>query len=54
MSQENAVMMIYMLATAMTLVMLIATLFGLREEAERIKVENNSRRDQGFGAGRRR
>ena len=35
-------MLILMLAAAMTLAMLIATLFGLHEEAERQKVELRS------------
>jgi hypothetical protein len=43
-------MMITMLAAAMTLVMLIATVFGLHDEAERIKVESKARQNQGFGA----
>lgn len=47
-------MMIYMLAIAMTLAMLIGTAFSLHGEAERIKVKNRSKRGQGFGAGDRR
>ena len=46
-------MMIYMLAVAMTVVMLIGTVFGLREEAERIKLENRSNQARGFGIRRR-
>ncbi|MDQ6432867.1 hypothetical protein RB623_02220 [Mesorhizobium sp. LHD-90] len=47
-------MMITMLAVAMTLAMLIGTVFGLREEAERIKVESRASQNQGFGAHRSR
>jgi hypothetical protein len=47
-------MMIYMLATAMTLVMLIGTALGLREEAERIKLEQRTDQERGFGIRRRR
>jgi hypothetical protein len=32
-------MMIFMLAATMTLAMLIATVFGLHQEAQRVKVE---------------
>ena len=35
MRQENSAMMIFMLAAAMTVTMLIATVFGLHQEAER-------------------
>jgi len=43
-------MMIFMLAAAMTVAMLIATVFGLREEAERVRVEARHRqvRRNGF------
>ncbi|MES0022245.1 MULTISPECIES: hypothetical protein [unclassified Mesorhizobium] len=41
-------MLIYMLATAMTVVMLIATAFGLHSEAERVRVR--TKRFEGFGA----
>jgi hypothetical protein len=37
-------MLIYMLATAMTIAMLIATVFGLHQEAERVKAKDNTRR----------
>ncbi|UVK37129.1 hypothetical protein LHFGNBLO_004124 [Mesorhizobium sp. AR10] len=40
-------MLIYMLATAMTVAMLIATAFGLRQEAERVRVK--TKRFEGFG-----
>lgn len=36
-------MLIYTLAAAMTLAMLIATAFGLHEEAQRVKLENRTR-----------
>ncbi len=39
-------MLIFMLAAAMTLAMLIATVFGLHEEAQRVKVENRVRNVQ--------
>jgi len=42
-------MMIFMLAAAMTVAMLIATVFGLREEAERVRVETRQRRVSGNG-----
>lgn len=42
-------MLIYMLATAMTVAMLIATLFGLRQEAQRIRVKATTKRFEGFG-----
>ncbi|MES0164358.1 hypothetical protein, partial [Mesorhizobium sp. C268A] len=41
-------MLIYMLATAMTVAMLIATAFGLHSEAERVRVR--TKRFEGFGA----
>ena len=41
-------MLIYMLATAMTVAMLIATAFGLSQEAERVRVR--TKRFEGFGA----
>ncbi|WP_181178180.1 hypothetical protein [Mesorhizobium sp. B4-1-3] len=37
-------MLIYMLATAMTIVMLIATAFGLHQEAARVRVKANTKR----------
>jgi len=40
-------MLIYMLAAAMTVVMLIATAFGLHQEAERVPVK--TKRFEGFG-----
>lgn len=41
--------MIYMLAAAMTLAMLIATVFGLRDEGNRIKLEARTDPRQRFG-----
>ncbi|TIQ35859.1 MAG: hypothetical protein E5X48_12380 [Mesorhizobium sp.] len=43
-------MLIYMLATAMTIVMLIATAFGLHQEAARVRVKANAKRLDGFAA----
>lgn len=45
-------MIIFMLAAAMTIAMLIATVFGLHEESQRVKqkVRNDSYR--GFGRSR--
>ncbi|RUX95902.1 MULTISPECIES: hypothetical protein [unclassified Mesorhizobium] len=37
-------MLIYMLATAMTVAMLIATVFGLHQEAQRVRVKANTKR----------
>ena len=42
-------MMILVLATAMTVAMLIATAFGLHQEAERVRVRERSHRAVGFG-----
>ncbi len=42
-------MMIYMLAMAMTIAMLIATVFGLHQEAERTKFQEKRIRFTGFG-----
>jgi protein involved in polysaccharide export with SLBB domain len=42
-------MMILMLAAAMTVAMLIATAFGLREEAERVRVETRRRQANRYG-----
>ncbi|WP_181183414.1 MULTISPECIES: hypothetical protein [unclassified Mesorhizobium] len=41
-------MLIYMLATAMTVVMLIATAFGLHQEAAKVRVKANTRRIDPF------
>ncbi len=37
-------MMIFMLAAAMTIAMLIATVFGLHQEAERVRLNTRDRR----------
>lgn len=41
--------MIYMLAAAMTLAMLVGTAFALREEGERIRIEDRRRQGGRFG-----
>ncbi len=41
-------MLIYMLATAMTVAMLIATVFGLHQEAQRVRVKATTKRYEGF------
>lgn len=43
-------MIIYMLAAAMTIAMLIGTVFGLQEEAGRVKLEAKMRNNQGFSS----
>ncbi|TJW30640.1 MAG: hypothetical protein E5V49_18890, partial [Mesorhizobium sp.] len=45
-------MLIYMLATAMTIAMLIATVFGLHQEAQRVRIKANIKRFEGFGPGK--
>jgi hypothetical protein len=42
-------MMIYMLAAAMTLAMLIGTVLSLHEEAQKIKLESRAKQQRGFG-----
>ena len=42
-------MMIYMLAAAMTVAMLIATAFGLHQETERMRLKEKRARLDGFG-----
>ncbi|MCX7304455.1 MAG: hypothetical protein NTV73_08955 [Hyphomicrobiales bacterium] len=42
-------MMIYMLATAMTIAMLIATAFGLHQETERMRLKDKQNTREGFG-----
>ncbi len=42
-------MMIYMLAIAMTVAMLVATLFGLHQEAQRVQIKAKGKRSDGFG-----
>ena len=41
-------MLIFTLAAAMTLAMLIATALGLHQEAQRVKLENRVRRDDRY------
>lgn len=41
-------MLIYMLALAMTVLMLIATAVGLHQEAQRVRVKANKRQFDGF------
>jgi hypothetical protein len=47
-------MMIYMLAIAMTAAMLIATLFGLHQEAQRVRIKTKDQRSGGFSVPNRR
>lgn len=47
-------MMIYMLAIAMTAAMLIATIFGLHQEAQRVRIKTKDLRPGGFGLPNRR
>ena len=47
--QETIAMMIYMLAAAMTIAMLIATAFGLHQESERMRFQQKRIRARGFG-----
>jgi hypothetical protein len=42
-------MMIYMLAAAMTIAMLIATAFGLHQESERVRLKEKKTNLRGFG-----
>ena len=42
-------MMIYLLAAAMTVAMLIATAFGIHQENQRIQLRERSNRFTGFG-----
>lgn len=42
-------MMIYMLAAAMTVAMLIATLFGMHQETEKARLREKKIRTRGFG-----
>ncbi len=47
-------MMIYMLAIAMTAAMLIATIFGLHQEAQRVRIKAKNLRSGGFDLPNRR
>ena len=51
--QEITPMLIYMLAMAMTVLMLIATALGMHREAQRVRIDDTKRRFDGFGASRR-
>ena len=42
-------MMIYMLAAAMTVAMLIATAFSIHQESQRIRQEIKPNKSRGFG-----
>lgn len=42
-------MMITVLAAAMTVLMLIATVVGLHQEAEKVRVAKRNKRSAGFG-----
>lgn len=42
-------MIITVLAAAMTVLMLIATFFGLHQEAERVRLDERNQKTQGFG-----
>lgn len=42
-------MMITVLAAAMTVLMLIATLVGIHQEAERVRLKDRDDRSRGFG-----
>ena len=43
-------MIIYMLAAAMTIAMLIATAFGLHQETERMRLREKRSTQRGFGS----
>lgn len=45
-------MMIYILAIAMTVLMLMATVVGMHEEAQRVAANDRSKRLNGFGSAR--
>jgi hypothetical protein len=47
--QENKTMMIYMLAAAMTVAMLIATAVGLHQESQRLRFKEQKVRSKDFG-----
>ena len=42
-------MIIYMLAAAMTVAMLIATAFGIHQESQRMRYQEQKIRSNGFG-----
>ena len=45
-------MLIFMLAAAMTVAMLIATAFGVHQEAQRVRFDDRRERLTGFGSRR--
>jgi len=47
--QENMLMMIFVLAAAMTVAMLIATVFALHQEAQQLRLTRQRDRFSGFG-----
>lgn len=49
MAKEMDIMIIYMLATAMTIAMLIGTVFALQQEASRVKLQAKRADPRGFG-----
>jgi uncharacterized membrane protein len=49
MGQEYITMLIFMLAAAMTVTMLIATIFGLHQEAERLRFDHTKDNLTPFG-----
>lgn len=48
--RRSFAMMIYMLAAAMTIAMLIATAFGLHQETERMRLKQKRSTLRGFGS----
>lgn len=52
-AQENNTMLIYTLALAMCLFMLIATFFSLHQETEKVRLGERANRSKGFGHLRR-
>ena len=51
--QEIRAMLIYVLALAMTVAMLIATMIGLYQETDRLRFQERTARTRGFGSNRR-
>jgi hypothetical protein len=54
MASGDKTMLIYVLAAAMTVAMLIATFVGLHQETERLRLQEKVARSRGFGNTRRR
>lgn len=48
-AQENRTMMIFVLAAAMTVAMLIATAFGIHHEAQRVRMDDRNDRFTPYG-----